>query len=66
MIRLGMDLGRDRLKVQHDLIAAHENPIVTYVAIASALVQNLEPKLGLVERNRSLQVVDDEKRSNTF
>jgi len=66
MIWLWMDFGRDRLEVQHDLIASHENPIVVDVAIASALVPNIEPQFGLVERNRSFQVVDDEKRRNTF
>ena len=65
MIWLGMDFGRDRLEVQHDLIASHENPIVVDVAIASALVPNIEPQFGLVERNRGFQIVDDKEGSNT-
>ena len=43
MIRLWMDFRRDRLEVQHDLIAAHENPKVVYAAIAAALYQTSNP-----------------------
>jgi hypothetical protein len=60
-----MDLRRDRLEVQHDLIASHENPVIIYVAVASAFIANVESQLGLVERNRCAQVVNNEERGNT-
>src|SRR4029077_4838770 len=64
MVRLGMDLRSDRFEVQHDLIASNDGPEVISGSIASALIANVKPQLGLVERKRSGQVVDNKKGSN--
>ena len=65
VVRLGMYLGRDRLEVQHDLIASHEGPEIRPLSVAAALVANVEPQFGLVKRNRGVQVVNNKEGSNT-
>ena len=64
MVRLRMDLWRDGLEVQHDPVASYDGEEVISGSIASALIANVKPQLGLVERKRSGQVVDNKKGSN--
>ena len=64
-IRLWMDFGRDGLEHEHDSVASKDGPEVACVSVASSLITNVEPQLGLVERKRSAQVVDNKKGSNT-
>ena len=64
MIRLGMDLRRDGLEIDHHPVASHDGEEVISGSIASALIANLKPQLGLVERKRGGQVVDNKERSN--
>src|SRR5438270_3315432 len=64
MVRLRMDLWRDGLEVQHDPVASDDGEEVISGSIASALIADVKPQLGLVERKRSGQVVDNKKGSN--
>jgi hypothetical protein len=64
MIRLRMDLRRDGLDHEHDAVASHDGPEVISGSVASAFIENVEPQLGLIERKRSGQVVDNKKGSN--
>src|SRR4051794_2139921 len=64
MVRLRMDLRCDRLEVQHDPVASNDGEEVISGSIASALIADLKPQLGLVERKRGGQVVDNKKGSN--
>src|SRR5262249_50535259 len=65
-IRLGMYLGRDGLEHEHDFVASKDGPeIVVCVSVASSLITNVEAQLGLIERKRSGQIVDNKKGSDT-
>ena len=64
-IRLWMDLGRDGLEHEHDSVTSKDSPEVVCVSVASSLITNVESQLGLIERKRSAQVVDNKKGSNT-
>src|SRR5579864_1420159 len=64
MVRLRMDLRRDRLEVQHNPVASHDGEEVIFWYIASALITKVKPQLGLVERKRSGEVIDNKKGSN--
>ena len=64
-IRLWMDLGRDGLEHEHDPVTSKDSPEVVCVSVASSLITNVESQLGLIERKRSAQVVDNKKGSNT-
>ena len=52
------------LKIQHDPVASHDGEEVISGSVASAFISNVKPQLGLVERKRSGQVVDNKKGSN--
>ena len=65
VVRLGMDLRRDGLEHEHDPVASNDGEEVISGSVASALIANVEPQLGLVEGKRSGQVVDDEKGSSS-
>ena len=65
MIRLWMDLGRDGLEHEHDPVAPHDGEVIICVSVATTLMKNVETQLGLIERKRSAQVVDNEEGSNT-
>src|SRR5438270_5742966 len=65
MVRLGMDLGRDGLEHEHDPVASNDGPEVVSFSVAAALITNVKPQLGLVERKRSGQVVDNKKGSDS-
>src|SRR5215467_15067517 len=65
-IRLGMDLRGDGLEHEHDSVASKNGPeILVCLSVASSLIANVESQLGLIERKRSRQIVDNEKGSNT-
>src|SRR5438094_4103171 len=61
-----MDLGRDGLEHEHDPVTSKDSPEVVCVSVASSLITNVESQLGLIERKRSAQVVDNKKGSNTI
>ena len=64
-IRLWMDFGRDGLEHDHDAVASKEGPeVVICVSVASSLITDVEPQLGLIKRKRGAQVVDNKKGSN--
>src|SRR5689334_15146586 len=65
MIRLWMDLGRDRLEHHHDPVASHNGEVVVSVCIAAPLIKDVEPQFGPVKRDRSAQLVDYKKWSDT-
>src|SRR5258708_12460024 len=65
-IRLWMDLGCDGLEEEHSSVANQDGPEVVSVSVTTTLMKNVEPQLGLIERQRSAQVVDDKRRSRTF
>lgn len=65
-IRLWMDLGRDGLEEEHGSVAYQDGPEVVSVAITTALMKNVEPQLGLIERKCRAQIVDDKRGSRTF
>jgi hypothetical protein len=46
MVRLRMDLWRDRLEVQHHPVAPNDGEEVISGSIARALIENVEPQLG--------------------
>jgi hypothetical protein len=60
-----MDFRRDGLEHEHDSVAPKEGPEVVCVSVASSLITNVESQLGLIERKRSAQVVDNKKGRNT-
>src|SRR5215813_7426655 len=65
MIRLRMHLGRDGLEHKRYSVASQDGKeVVIFVAVTSALITNVKPQLGLVERKRSAQVVDNKKGHN--
>lgn len=53
-VRLGMDMGCDALKANHDLIAARECPEVIDLFFAATFMQDLKPKTRFIEINRRL------------
>ena len=57
--------GRDGLEHEHDSVASHDGEVVISVSVTTTLMKNVEPQLGLIERKRSVQVVDNKKGSNT-
>lgn len=63
-IRLWMDLGRDGLEHEHDAVTSHDGEVVVSASFAAGLMLNVESQLRLIERNRRVQVVDDERGSN--
>jgi hypothetical protein len=65
-IRLWMDLGRDGLEEEHGSVAYQDGPEVVSVSVATTLMKNVEPQLGLIERKRRAQIVDDKRGSRTF
>jgi len=66
MIRLWMDLGRDGLDHEHYPVASDDGEVVTSVSVTTRLIENVEAQLGLIERKRSAQVVDNKEGSNLF
>ena len=64
MVRLRMDLWRDRLEVQHHPVASNDGEEDRSDSVAASLVANVEPQLGLVENNRGVEVVDNKEGSN--
>src|SRR5438067_609745 len=66
MIWLRMHFGRDRLEHERYPVASQDGPeVIILVSVTSALITNVEPQPGLIERKRSAQVIDNKKRSNT-
>jgi len=65
VVRLGMDFGSDLLEHEHDLVASNNGEEVRPDPVTASLVANVESQLGLVERNRGVQVVDNKEGSNT-
>jgi hypothetical protein len=63
-IRLWMDLGCDGLEEEHSPVAYQDGPEV--LSVSTTLMKNFEPQLGLIERKRRAQVVDDKRGSRTF
>jgi len=64
-IRLWMDLGCDGLEEEHGSVAYQDGPEVVSVFVATTLMKNVEPQLGLIERKCRAQVVDDKRWSRT-
>ena len=64
MVRLRMDLRRDGLEHEHDPVASNDGPEVISGSIASTLISNVKPQLGLVEGKRGGEVVGNKKGSN--
>jgi len=62
-IRLWMDLRCDGLEEEHGSVAYQDGPEVVSISVTTTLMKNVEPQLGLIERKRSAQVVDDKRRS---
>src|ERR1700674_2897658 len=60
-----MDLRRDGLEHERYSVASHDGEVVISVSVTTTLIKNVEPQLGLIERKRSAQVVDNKKGSNT-
>jgi hypothetical protein len=48
-VRLWMDLGRDDLEADHDLVASDEGPEVVVLPVAASFVEELEPQFRLVK-----------------
>jgi hypothetical protein len=65
-IRLWMDLGRDGFKHEHYSVSSHEGEVVISVSVTTTLIKNVEFQLGLIERKRSAQVVDNKKGATLF
>ena len=65
-IRLWMDLGCDGLEEKHGSVAYQDGPEVVSVSVTTTLTKNVEPQLGLIERKRRAQVVDDKRGSRTL
>jgi hypothetical protein len=61
-----MDLGCDGLEEEHGSVAYQDGPEVVSVLVATTLMKNVEPQLGLIERKRRAQVVDDKRGSRTL
>ncbi len=61
-----MDLGRDSLHHEHYLVASDDGPEVLSVSVSvtTTPIKNVESQLGLIERKRSAQVVDNKEGSN--
>jgi len=59
MIRLWMDLGRDGLDHEHYPVASDDGPEVSFGSVTTTFVKNVETQLGLIERKRGAQVVDN-------
>src|SRR4029077_14412007 len=62
-IRLWMDLRCDGLEEEHRQVAHQDGPEVVSIAVTATLMKNAEPQLGLIERERRAQVVDDKRGS---
>jgi len=62
-IGLWMDLGRDGLEEEHGSVAYQDGPEVVSVPVATTLMKDLEPQLGLIKRKCRAQVVDDKRGS---
>jgi hypothetical protein len=52
------------LSISMTPVASNDGEEIISGSVASALIPNLKPQLGLVERKRSGQVVDNKKGSN--
>jgi hypothetical protein len=61
-----MDLGCDGLEEEHGSVAYQDGPEVVSDSVTTTLMKNFEPQLGLIERKRRAQVVDDKRGSRTF
>jgi len=46
-------------------VASQEGEVVISVSVTATLIKDVEPQLGLIERKRRAQVVDNKKGSNT-
>jgi hypothetical protein len=65
MIRLWMDIGRDGFEHERDLAASEDGEVVISVSVTTSPIKNFETQLGPIERERSVQVVDNKERSDT-
>jgi hypothetical protein len=65
MIRLWVHLGRDLLEHHRYTVTPHDGKVVSSVSFTPAFMANVESQLGLVERKRSVQIVDNEKGGDT-
>jgi hypothetical protein len=64
MIRLRMNLRGNRLEHHHDAVTPDHRPEILRDPVASALVLNFKPDLGLIELEARLKVVDNKERNN--
>src|SRR5262249_22257319 len=64
-IRLWMDFGADLLNHERNPVASSDGEEVGSLSVTSSLITNVEPQLGLIERKRSGEVVDNKKGRNT-
>jgi hypothetical protein len=64
MIRLRMNLRRNRLQTDHHAVSADEGPEILSLAVTASLVSNFETELGAVEIEGRLKIVDNKARSN--
>jgi hypothetical protein len=64
MIRLRMNLRGNRLQTDHHAISADKGPEILAVPVASSLMGDFETKLGLVEVEARLKILDNKERSN--
>src|SRR5438128_2314316 len=65
MIRLRVNPRGNRLEHHHDAVTPDHRPKILAVPVPSSLMRNLKTKLGLVEVEARLKILDNKKRSNT-
>src|SRR5579862_1768337 len=63
-VRLWMDLRRDGLEADHDLVASDEGPVVVAFCVAASFIQKPEAQFGLVEVEGFAQIIHNKGGSN--